>query len=250
TNVHWGQVVWTDGFWSSANTRQATSELLDWNATVKRINDEIKKTDEFQQLPPAFRTRLQDSTAAVFPWELAYARSGHFKLQPLYVMQAYSAYTEYLDRKTAEHVRADRDRTEYVLFDWHSIDGRHPLLDVPATWMALADNYEVADVSAGKLLLHRRETPLNHRQRVLKDVPLPMGQWVNLPDTKSELWARIRIPYSASGMLQETLYKADAIYLALKTRDLTARYRIVPGVLSSPFPLSAFPVDFESLVND
>src|SRR5207248_9233397 len=75
-------------------------------------------------------------------------------------------------------------------------------------------------------------------------------QWVDVADTKSERWARIRMPYSASGALHETLYKADAIYLALKTRDLTARYRIVPGVLSSPFPLSAFPVDFESLVND
>src|SRR5439155_19203412 len=217
-NLHWFS-VWTNMWWSGVPPRQATAALLNWEATRRWVEDQNNKSDEFSRLSPGFRKRLENSTAAVFPWELAYARSGHFKLQPLYVMQAYSAYTEYLDRKTAEHVRADRDRTEYVLFDWHSIDDRHPLLDVPATWMALADNYEVSDVSAGKLLLHRRETPLNHRQRVLKDVPLPIGQWLNLPDTKSELWARIRIPYSASGALHETLYKADAIYLALKTRD-------------------------------
>ena len=235
TNLNWPG-VWTEEFWSSAGTRRTTAELINWTATANRINAETNKTDEFQLLPNAFRNRLENSTATVFPWELAYAVSGHFKLQPLYTMQAYNAYTEYLDWKTADHLRVNRDRSEYVLFDWHSIDERHPLLDSPATWMALVDNYEPAEVSVDKFLLKRREIPTNHRQRVLRDLALPLGKWVDLPDSKIELWARIRIPYSAFGVLRKAAYKANAIYLTVQSRDLTARFRVMPGVLSSPFP--------------
>jgi hypothetical protein len=247
-NVQW-VVVWSKGFWSSANTRQAASELMDWHSTKKRIDAEKAKTDEFQQLPASFKDRLEGSRVTVFPSELTYARSEHFKLEPLYTMQAYSAYTEYLDRKTADRIRAARDRTAYILFDWETIDNRHPLLDVPSTWMALTDNYEPAETSGDKLLLKRRETPLHHDQRALKDVAMPIGKWIEVPDTKTELWAKIHIPYSFSGSLRKTIYRANPIYITIRSRLFTTRFRIVPGVLSSAFPLNAFPVDLLSLVN-
>jgi hypothetical protein len=241
--------VWTDGFWSTASTRQMARDLMDWDHTAKRIADETNKNDEFQKLPEKFRSRLQESTATVLPWELSYARSGRFKLQPLYTMQAYSAYTEYLDRKTAEHLRAGRDQSEYVLFEWEALEGRHPLLDVPLTWMAMADNYEPAEASEGKVLLKRRQIPLTHRQRVVQDIALPIGQWVRLPDTQTELWGKIRIPYSAFGAFRKDLYKANAIHLTVASDEVTATFRIIPAVVGSPFPLKAFPTDLKSFVN-
>jgi len=247
-SLHWFE-VWTKVWWSSALPRQATAELLNWNATRRRIEDETKKSDEFSRLPPAFRNRLENSTAIVFPWELSYARSGHFKLQPLYTMQAYSAYTAYLDRKTAEHIRVDSNRVEYVLFDWQDIDARHPLLDVPATWMALADSYEPVEFGPGKLLLRRRHTPVQHKQRVVQEVPLPIGQWVDVPHTKTDFWARIRIPYTAFGAIRKAAFKADAVYLTLESDNYMARFRVTPAVLSIPFPLTRFPVDVESFVD-
>jgi hypothetical protein len=245
-NIHWLN-VWTEGFWSSANTRQTTAELLQWDSTVSRINNEKAKTDEFEQLPPSFRTRLEGSTAVVFPWELSYGRSNRFRLDPLYTMQAYSAYTEYLDRKTAEHLRSDG--ADYVLFDWQALDRRHPLLDVPLTWMALTDEYEPTEVAAGGLLLKRRGSPLRHKQRNVKALAVPIGKWIDVPDMKTELWARLRIPYSVYGSLKKTLYKADAMYLSIGSRNVTSRFRVVPGVLSSAFPLTAFPLDFDSYVS-
>ena len=246
-NLHWLS-VWNKLWWSTAIPRQATAELLNWEATRRRIEDENNKSDEFVRLPAAFRNRLEKATAIVFPWELSYARSGHFKLQPLYVMQAYSAYTAYLDRKTAEHIRADSNHAQYVLFDWQAIDTRHPLLDVPATWMALADSYEPVEVAPGKLLLRRRDNPVQHKQGVVQEVPLPIGQWVSVPHT-TDFWARIRIPYTPFGAIRKAAFKADAVYLTLESRDLTVRFRVVPAVLSVPFPLTRFPVDVESFVD-
>lgn len=247
-NLHW--TVWSGAFWSSAHNRQMAAGLVHWTATAARIREEERKVDEFDRLPEAFRKRLDASTAAVFPWELVYARPGHFKLQPLYTMQSYSAYTEYLDRKTAERIRAARDRTEYILFEWKSIDDRHPLLDVPQTWTAIVDNYRLEEIGDGKLLLKRRDTPLTHEQVFLKQISLPIGPWIDLPRTTTELWGRIHIPYSFAGKLRETFYKADAIYLAVgDSNNMTTRFRIVPGVLSHEFPLSSLPTDFVSLVD-
>jgi hypothetical protein len=247
TNLHW--TVWSQPFWSSANNRLAAADLVHWTATSARIHEEERKVDEFEQLPPAFRKLLEASTVAVFPWELVYARPRHFRLQPLYTMQSYSAYTEYLDRRTAEQIRAARDGTEYILFEWKSIDGRHPLLDVPQTWTAIVDNYRPEEVGDGKLLLKRRDTPLTHEQVFLKEVSLPIGRWIDLPRTRTELWGRIHIPYSFVGKLRKTFYKADAIYLAVSaSNNMTTRFRIVPGVLSHEFPLNSLPTDFVSLV--
>src|SRR2546426_8138384 len=236
-NLHWFS-VWTNMWWSGVPPRQATAALLNWEATRRWVEDQNNKSDEFSRLSPGFRKRLENSTAIVFPWELSYARSGHFKLQPLYTMQAYSAYTAYLDRKTAEHIRADSNHAQYVLFDWQAIDTRHPLLDVPATWMALADSYEPVEVAPGKLLLRRRDNPVQHKQRVVQEVPLPIGQWVSVPHT-TDFWARIRIPYTPFGAIRKAAFKADAVYLTLESRDFTVRFRVVPAVLSVPFPLTS-----------
>ncbi|HEV2201371.1 MAG TPA: hypothetical protein VGR73_16250 [Bryobacteraceae bacterium] len=248
TNLHWA--VWSEAFWSGAHNRLAAADLVHWSATAARIREEERGVDEFDRLPPAFRKLLDASTAAVFPWELVYARPGHFALQPLYTMQSYSAYTEYLDRRTARRIRAARDRTEYILFEWKSIDDRHPLLDVPQTWTAMVDNYRLEEIGDGKLLLKRRDTPLAQEQVFLKRISLPIGRWIDLPRTTTELWGRIHIPYSFAGKLRETLYKADAIYLAVSdSNNMTTRFRIVPGVLSHEFPLSSLPTDFVSLVD-
>jgi hypothetical protein len=247
TNPRWS--VWQADFWSIANTLQPASDLLNWHETRKRIAAEASRTDEFQQLPQTIRAHLEGAAAVVFPTELAFARSGHFRLQPLYTMQAYSAYTQYLDRKTAEHVRGSRDHTEFVLLDWQSIDDRHPLLDVPSTWMALVDNYEIDSVAKDRLLLKKRSTSLHHDQQVVQQLRLPIGKWVDLPETDHELWASIRISYSPRGSLRKAAYKANAIYLTVKSAAIASRFRVVPGVLSTPFPLNSFPVDFDAFVD-
>jgi hypothetical protein len=69
---------------------------------------------------------------------------------------------------------------------------------------------------------------------------------VNLPPGNNDLWAKIDLPYSLKGRLRKTAYKANAIYLTVSTQDKTARFRVLPGVLTSSFPLKAFPVDFKT----
>jgi hypothetical protein len=112
------------------------------------------------------------------------------------------------------------------------------------------DNYRLEEIGDGKLVLKRRDIPLTHEQVFLKKFPLPIGRWIDLPRTRTELWGRIHIPYSFFGKLRETLYKADAIYLVVRAgNQTTTRFRIVPAVLSHEFPLNSLPTDFMSLVD-
>src|SRR5207249_10432393 len=93
----------------------------------------------------------------------------------------------------------------------------------------------------------RRDTPLRHNQRVVEELPLPIGEWVDVPRGEKDFWARIRMPYTALGAIGKAVFKANAVYLSLQSRDLTVRFRVTPAVLTSPFPLTRFSIDVESL---
>jgi hypothetical protein len=241
--------VWNNEFLSSANNRQLGLDLLDWFKTEARLEEANRKADEFKQLPTSFISLLEDSTVVVFPWELTYAQSGHFRLWPLYTLQTYVAYSAYLDRITASELRAASKHVDYVLFEWKGSDGRHPLLNVPATWSEIFDEYEPVSSQAGKMVLRHRKTTLQHRLGPsYGSVSLPIGQWVDLPRKSAVLWAKVYIPYSREGAWRKTLYKADAMYLSFgRVSGGVERFRVVPGVLASAFPLNTLPLDFEAL---
>jgi hypothetical protein len=241
--------VWNTDFWSSTDNRQLGLDLLDWSKTANRVEESKKAVDEFKGLPASFTSMLRESTVLVFPWELSYAQTGQFRLWPLYTLQAYVAYSKYLDTMTASQLRAASSQIDYVLFEWKSLDRRHPLLDVPATWSQLFDEYEPVLSQPGKMVLGHRKVPLQHSLGTSFDSrPFPIGQWIELPRRSAVLWAKIDIPYSREGFWRKALFKADAMYLSAgRASGGVEKYRIVPDVLSSAFPLNIMPLDFNDL---
>jgi hypothetical protein len=246
-NPYWP--VWNEGYWTPAPQLHLAHALLDWSGTRPWLDSELKKHDSFTQLPDDFQRSLEGSVTTVFPWELSYATSRHFRVDPLYFMQAYSGYTQYLDNMGARRIRERYGRVDHILFDWQSIDERHPLLDVPATWQAMFDCYRPALVGANRLLLVRRDKPIEHQATFLTRVPLPFRTWVELPRSKSVLWSRMLIPYSVRGQARNFLYKMPPVWLTVGLESgAKLRFRVIPSVLSTSFPLNDMPVDFDSLV--
>jgi hypothetical protein len=241
--------VWNSDFWSSSSNRQLGLDLLDWPKTAGRTEEAKRKPSADNELPMSFSTLLRGSTAVVFPWELTYAQSGQFRLWPLYNLQTYSSYSRYLDTMTASELKAASKHIDYVLFEWKASDGRHPLLDVPATWCELLDEYEPVLGQPGKMILAHRKAPPRHKLiPSLGSVPFQMGRWLDLPRRPAVVWAKMSIPYSKEGYWRKIFYKADAMYLSLeRASGGVGRYRIVPGVLSSVFPLNIMPLDFDAL---
>jgi hypothetical protein len=149
----------------------------------------------------------------------------------------------------ARRIRERYGRVDHILFDWQSIDERHPLLDVPATWQAMFDCYRPALVGANRLLLVRRDKSIEHQATFLARVPLPFRTWVELPRSKSVLWSRMLIPYSVRGQARNFLYKMPPVWLTVGLESgAKLRFRVIPSVLSTSFPLNDMPVDFDSLV--
>jgi hypothetical protein len=246
-NSYWS--VRHAGYWSSAGQRRMALGLMDWDRTMTRLDSEMKKNDPFRRLPDDFRSRLEGSLATVFPWELSYASTRRFRLDPLYVMQSYSAYTRYLDLMTARRIRERYGHVDQVLFEWESLDLRHPLLEVPATWGALFDCYQPELVGDGLMLLAPRKKPLEHRITFLRRVPVPFGKTIDLPRTTAVLWSNISIPHSIRGRFSNFAYKLPAMWLtAGLDSGIDAKFRVIPALLNTPFPMNDMPLDFRSLV--
>ena len=246
-NRHWP--VWSLEYWSPHNQIVTARNLIHWDRTIDQLQRAPQNNGPFRLLPQQFQDRLEASTTTIFPIELAYASTLQFRLDPLYVMQSYSSYTHYLDSLTAARIRKHYGRINYILFNWDSIDDRHPLLDVPATWQAMYDDYQPELQEGNTLLLVPRKQPLEHDETSLMRLPVPFRHWVELPWTNAILWSKIQIPYSYQGRCLKFLYKTPALWLTVGAESGSeTKFRVIPDVLNTPFPINTLPVDFDSLL--
>ena len=124
------------------------------------------------------------------------------------VPQAYSAYTPFLDEKDARFLEDDAVAPQRILFDWTAIDGRHPLLDVPALGLAMLRWYGVQGEygGGGHLVLERRKTPRFGQLRKLRTERFKVGQPLAI-DVTRPLVAKIRVRWNWRGDLTKFAYK-------------------------------------------
>ncbi len=148
--------------------RQRIQELSSafYYMTEKRNKENI---DSLVGIPDAFLEIIGDSSFTSYPLEITFIEKGR-KLDnntiesvasnfiPLFTIQAYAAYTPYLDRKTAD-IFYGLDAPEYIIFGFETIDFRLPLMEVPFTWKSIKDNYEIIlyDVDTEYYLLKHKQ---------------------------------------------------------------------------------------------
>ncbi len=95
----------------------------------------------------------------IFPAQVAYAAANPFQYAPFPIFQSYGAYTAFLDSWNATALADPATAPQRVIFEWEAIDGRHPLLDVPAMALAFFRHYELVASNHSALVLQRRAQP-------------------------------------------------------------------------------------------
>jgi hypothetical protein len=200
-------------------------------------------------LPAPLLAAVGREPVTVFPWELAYGAANAIDLRPMPALQAYSAGTAYLDRWNASFFEAAARAPRLVVFEWQSIDHRHPLVDVPATTLSLWRWYDFAGEWSGKLLLRRRQAP---RFTALKPIGTAVFQtrdgYLEVPRSDHPVLARFRVKLSLAGAVRKFLYQIPEVLLVgFCESGRFGAMRIVPDVLSNPLPLSALPFDLQAL---
>lgn len=199
-----------------------------------------------QRLPAALVERIGKATVTVLPWEASYAAANPINYRPLPVFQIYAASTAYLDAWNAETVE-DRGRAPaWVLLEWSAIDGRHPLLDMPATTLALYRHYDFDSVHGPRMLLRRRPAPRFAAPVFRETVHFRMGEPLHFEDRGRALIGRLHLTPSLAGAARRFLLRLPEVDAMLSSDDgLVVGARVPPDVLSGPVPLNFVPVNLE-----
>lgn len=111
-----------------------------------------QKATDVSPLPPSVAELIGDSTVCIYPWEIFYCISTELNYIPLTTLQAYCAYTPYLDRITAEKFLSE-DAPKHIILTLDTIDSRWPFIECPQTWETIRNNYLVLIEDNGIILL-------------------------------------------------------------------------------------------------
>ena len=191
------------------------------------------------RLPMEITSAIGSRPVAIFPYECVYAPVNGLNFRPFPVLQAYSAYTPYLDGLDAAFLEDSRSAPPFILFDWKSIDGRHPLLDVPATTVAMYRHYDLEASAGGHLVLRRRRAPRFGPARPVATRQLFIGRPFLIPASRHPLIARIHLELTPAGKLRELVFRIPEVTMA--------GFRVPPKVMKDGVPLNFLPRDLKDV---
>lgn len=244
-----GMSVWaiSGRQWDPVPHLKQIGNVFHWKRSIASVVARTQVNLLVDTLPDSLLARIHGAPVVIFPWELAYGPANHLNLVPLYTLQSYTAYTNWLDRETAQHLAKTASDTR-LLVEWKSIDGRHPLLDVPATWEAIYNGFEGELALPGLLLLKKRDHPAVFNFKGVKRTISDVHQWQNVPDREHAVSVSVSFSPTLLGTARGFLYKINPVYMDLETdRGGLMRFRVVPDVLRYPFVINCLPLDQSDL---
>ena len=237
--------------WNPAPHLEQIGKMFHWKRSIASVVAKTQANLRADALPDSLLARIHGAPVVIFPWELAYGPANRLNLVPLYTLQSYTAYTNWLDRATAHHLTRTPGDTR-LLVEWKSIDWRHPLLDVPATWEAIYNCFEGELALPGVLLLKKKDHPAVFNFKGVKRTISDVHEWQNVPDREHAVSVSVSFSPTLLGIARGFLYKINPVYMDLETdHGGPMRFRVVPDVLRYPFAINCLPLDqcgLESLV--
>ena len=210
-----------------------------------------KSVDSLEKVPDSFVEEIGSSSFTSFPWEISFIEpTGEFANQfvPLFTLQSYSAYTPYLDYKTAKWL-GDISTPEYIIFKFDTIDDRLALFEVPATWKAIQDYYvlSIYDANTGYLLLKRNNTGGRNREGDVQTDTIGKEEEITTNDCDE---IRILADLSVKGKVMKSFWKIPAVVATVKYTDGKERKgRVLLDNLRNGIMVKGMPYDVDTLTN-
>jgi hypothetical protein len=197
------------------------------------------------KLPPELLARIGGRTVAIFPWEVSYAAANELDYRPFPVFQSYDAYTPFLDGWNAEFFENTAAAPEFVVFDWTAIDGRHPLLDVPQTALALYRHYVLDGTFGNHLLLRRLNAPrFQNVFRNIRQGTVGVGEPLHLSTGGGASVIHLHLRWNLEGALKKFFWRLPEIrWIGTFGDGSTLAARIPPAVLAGGAAVDLIPAD-------
>jgi hypothetical protein len=231
-------------------------ELINYAQTKDTLQAMSQDALQEYRLPHDWVQSIGEHSVSIFPWEAAYAPANHlnYKLWP--VIQAYAAYTPYLDQLNAQHLDDPNAAPEYVLMEWFAVDGRHALIDVPAMWLMFYKWYDVERPLVNPFplyLLKRRMTPRFQQIETGTRRPYQTDEFIEIPVSDHPVVMKLSMKLNLLGTLAKIFFRVPRTDIELVGTAGYISYRVVPETLIDGLLINFLPIslqDVEFLMNE
>jgi hypothetical protein len=221
----------------------AVASYWHWRAVWKNIGEVNARERAKIRRDSRFEETVGRHTVSVVPWNIDRAKAENWNWKPSPVLQFYSAYTPLLDQTNAARIDSEPS-ADFAVADLSDIDGRHPFLCEPRSWLALFDRYDLEAENEETVLLRRRHAPRFGTAVAVGSQVIRWDQEITVPQVNGFLLLAPQLRKTLRGGFRSIAFRASPVYLDTRySSGKTARWRTVPlnmaaGVLIDPFPQS------------
>ena len=196
---------------------------------------------EREAIKKLFWVPVIDESVDLYPDNLSILIGADLHYKPRPAILSLGAYTSYLARLDAEHLR-DNDAPQIILFRVETIDERYPSIDDSLSWPEIWTKYRLegkTDEADEYLILRRSSTPSSYSIVKVKELDTKFGDLISTPDINGLIWAEIEIKHTLIGRLMRYLFKLPRLYVRVNLMDgQEKRFRIIPEMVRTGFLLS------------
>jgi hypothetical protein len=179
------------------------------------------------------------------PFESSYIPANNLSFVPFFTLQSYGAYTYSLDHKSAAVLNFSPPL--YILCEFANVDGRNFIIESPAVWTLIRNNYELLRADDHLLLLRRVLHKSSFEKTNQKRCFINQGEWVEA-DALNADYVSIVWQHTFTGKMVATLFRNAITHLTVEYADGSIKkYRVLPGTLRTPFLLNGIPRCMEDL---
>ncbi len=195
------------------------------------------------KLPRRVLDRIDKSSVDVLPWEISMIYWNGLNYNPRPVVQSYTAYDGYLDRRNYEKYLSTT-APDYLIYTVGEIDGRHPFFTESLTRKAILANYEVVDSFGDYLLFAKRGEAIPFTDSAVRTAQAELGQFIEMPDDSGLLMLNTDLQYNLWGRLARFFYKPPMLHVTVKFSDGSERkFRAIKTMINSPVLANRMAVD-------
>lgn len=231
---------------SGAASLQAVPAAFDLDSTQERLLAESHRLHQEvgRELPAQLVEAVGSRPTAVLSPLSGLAHLAGLDVRVAGVVQKYSAYTPALDRFLADWI--DDGAPDLLLFEWIAIDGRHPLLETPQSWMAMWRSFDTTAAAGDWVLLERRRRPRFGALSAASVLEVDAARGFELPDGPAV--SSLESELTGAGRAMRGLFRIGPVSMEIRRSDgAVGEFRALPEVLGSPGLSSRLPMSSAEL---
>ncbi len=243
-------LVWHDPILAGVRALPAELKVLKVPELKRALAAQEAALVVADRLPPDLLQRVGKSSISVFPYELAYGPANDLTLVLMPLLQTYIAASASLDEWNARLFEDNARRPDFLLMEWKSIDYRHPLYDVPATFLAIYKWYDFDSGYAQRILLRKRLQPRFRDLRQLGAAHQVPADSAEIPQSSHPVVGSIQLSLTLAGRLSKLFWKVPEV--DVRSTGAHGSYwdsRAAPAALASAGPANFMPFSLEGVKN-